>query len=224
MAAFTYEQDGSTGISIRVAVPPATSKADVAVTALADRLRVSVNGHSGLDGELYYDVDPDETSWAIEGSGDARELVIELTKAEPVDWDEGLFRVATADSEPPPDLSRASIAKAASAETPASAEVAAGAAPASAATAEASGPSRSAFDDKHKKALEKLAHQSKEDSSKGEGVHIQTAQEIWADLMSGEKRLLTKDGIIEGADAIKAALGIDLTGHPVGARLCKKCA
>ena len=87
MAAFTYEQDDATGISIRVAVPPATSKADVAVTALADRLRVSVTGHLGLDGELYYDVDPDATSWALEGSGDARELVIELTKAEPVDWD-----------------------------------------------------------------------------------------------------------------------------------------
>lgn len=220
MASFSYDQDGSTGISVRVAVPPATSKADVAVTVLADRLRASVGGHSYLDGELYYDVDPDSTSWVLEGADDARELVIELTKAEPVDWDEGLFRVAAADREPLPDISRIPAKTASVVTVVGKASTAAeGGAPSSVATAETS-DSKTAFDMKYKKALEKLA-QLTDDRSKVEGAHIQTAQEIWTDLMAGEKRLLTKDGIIEGADAIKAYLGLDLTGYYVGERALK---
>ena len=152
--AFTYEQDESTGISVRVAVPPATSKADVAVLVLADRLSVSVKGHAlqphVLDGTLFYDADPDSTAWALEGSGDARALVIEFAKAEPVDWDEGLFRVATADTEPPPTIPRDRSWT--PADVPVSeARDAVGAAPPRASTAEAL-----SLDEKHKKALDKL--------------------------------------------------------------------
>ena len=167
-ASFSYEQDeSSTELSIRVAVPPGTSKADVTVNVLAGSLCVSVSGHRVLDGTLYYDVDADSTSWALEGSGDTRALIIELTKAEPVDWDDGLFRVATADDEPLPELRRDHALPSAA-------------------------------------PLEKLGEESKrEDAPK------QT--DIWAELMSGKKRLLTKEGVVVGADAVRAALGLDLT-------------
>ena len=220
-AAFSYEQDAeTTAVSVRVAVPPATTRADVAVTLLADRLSVSVKGHSRqphvLDDTLYYDVDPDSMSWALEGSGNSRALLIELEKAEPVDWDEGLFRVESADTEPLPtiqrDLSRPP-AKTVSAGTPVSGAHAApsGAAPPPSAAAEALRFNK-AFDERYEKALDKL-RLLVEEKSKREGAQKQTAEEIWADLMSGKKRLMTKDGVFEGAEAVKAALGIDLTSY-----------
>ena len=138
---------------------------------------------------MYYDVNPESTSWALEGSGDARVLVVDLERAEAVDWDEGLFRVATADdTEPMPTIARNlqwTPAKAASVETPAT--------EAHAASPEAASPSatateawcyKKALDDKYKAVMAILAC-DKDDSKR------EDAQGIWADLMSGKKRLLT---------------------------------
>ena len=110
---FTFEQSAaSLELTVRVAVPPHTqAKGSVTVSATAERLRVSVAGHSRqpnvLDGELFYDVDPDSLSWALEGSGESRRLVISLEKAEPISWSDGLFRYQTAAEAPPPEPPRA---------------------------------------------------------------------------------------------------------------------
>ena len=70
---------------------------------------------------------------------------------------------------------------------------------------------RKALDEKYRmlhKRLDGLALAAADSAPKREG-----AQDIWSDLMSGKKRLLTKQGIFAGADAVKAALGIQLERH-----------
>jgi len=217
LAPFTFEQDESMFISIRVPVPQGTSKGDVSVSVATDRLRVSVKGHARqphvLEGALYYDVDPDATSWALEGPL----LVIELEKAEPVDWDEGLFRVATAEPEPPPTITRA-LSSALSAAPPASEAVGAPAAPtpSGAATAgslthgQSSGPTLSDDKDEGESARAAAA------ALGGEGVSADS--DIWAELMSGKKRLLTKDGVVS-AEVLRRALASQMERHSIRASI-----
>jgi len=240
--------DQSRDMSVFVPVPSCTLGADISVVATAERLRVSVVGHhkqpTVLDGELSYDIDADLLSWALEGSGSNRRLVISLEKAEPVDWAEGLFRQHMAAEAPPPEPPRAR-AEAAAAVPAAVAPGAAAVAPqaslatlpeelaarvpstasdaapgasltaaATAASALTSAPTpapptaraapapaasvarcRKGFDYSRWDNLDVSSDdedtRAREPSSIGDG-----SPEIWDDLMSGKKRLLTKDGIV----------------------------
>eukprot|EP00966_Prymnesium_polylepis_P045417 1051783-Prymnesium_polylepis.1 len=138
-------------------------------------------------------------------------LVLELEKAEPVGWDEGLFRTATADTEPLPTIMRdvpwtpARAASSPSAETPATAGHATPAlSPPSATTAQPLS-FKAALDKKYANALDKLKREGDSKPEPSGGAH-----EIWSDLMSGQKRLLTSERVFAGADAVKAALARQL--------------
>ena len=65
---------------------------------------------------------------------------------------------------------------------------------------------------KYKKVMDRLTRSGDdEDTSEREG-----AQGIWSDLMSGKKGLLTKDGVVVGAEAVKAALTRQAQPHESG--------
>lgn len=97
-APYTWLQDSSDSSAaledqICVSIPvPATVKAkDVEVTFRVQHLRVAVRGHpvqpAIIDEKLLHSVDVDESSWALEGLGRERMLIVRLGKAEPMlEW------------------------------------------------------------------------------------------------------------------------------------------
>jgi len=71
-------------VTVTVAVPAETKKSDVDVCIQATSLRIAVKGHSSqptvVDGELTGAIDPESSSWSLEGSGEKRRVVVELEK------------------------------------------------------------------------------------------------------------------------------------------------
>lgn len=85
---FEWEQDDEDGmVGVRISVPPECGKNDVKVTFGPQHLRVVVAGHPlqpcVIDGDLLYGIKSSESSWAIEGKGSKRTLVLSLEKASP---------------------------------------------------------------------------------------------------------------------------------------------
>lgn len=208
MAIFSFTEIGaSTSMTVSIPVPPSTAKQDVSITLRADRLRVSIAGHARqpnvLDGILTYDVDASTFSWELTGSGDARQLLIELDKAEPIEW-EGLFRDHSVDMAPPPDVPRNLLApQATMAAQPAAAAQPAlsksttpppGTASVNTRTVVAAEPLRATKPLSYKKWDSLVVSDDEEEDVKPSPGALGDG-EIWNDLMSGKKRLLTKDGI-----------------------------
>ena len=207
--AYEFSQD-ECNLTIATPVPAHTSAKDVSIAIRADRLVVSVVGHarqpSVLDGVLFFDVDPDSLDWELTGSGDGRALVLTLEKAEPIDWDEGLFRRDTACEAPQPDLARDWRPTApSSAQPPAAAPAPAAAAAPVPATEASSSPSvrarsRAATDYSRFDRLE--LSDDEDDPRRGQPLALAgDAERIWSELMSGEKKLLTRDGVVAAAAA-----------------------
>lgn len=205
-------------LTITTRVPSQTSAKDVKVSVQADRLVVSVAGHARqpnlIDGELFYDVDPESLEWQLTGSGNARALVLTLEKAEPCDWDEGLFRRDTVDEAPQPDVARdwmpAAAPGAGSAPAPA-ARPAAAPAPAIPASSPSGRARINVMDYTRFDRLE-LSDDDEQDENAGSRRDRPPlalggeAGRIWSELMSGEKKLLTKDGVVA---AVKPAAAVD---------------
>lgn len=88
---FAWEQDDEGTVSVKISVPPECAKGDVTVTFGAQRLSVSVKGHPlqphVIDGALLYGIRSYDSSWALEGKGTKRALVVSLEKADTeVEW------------------------------------------------------------------------------------------------------------------------------------------
>ena len=218
------QEDDSTELTVYVPVPASTERKDVSITATAERLRVSVAGHprqpAVFSGQLYYDIDPDTLTWELKGTGEDRKLAISLDKAEPINWDEGLLRQHIAPEAPPPDLPRdlskvktASAPAAAASLTSVPASQPAPKPPASTSTtppsekAAASTPAQkpatsTATVPRSKKPVDYSKWDSLDVSDDDEDFKKEPtfagrgqSAEIWNDLMSGKKKLLTKQGI-----------------------------
>lgn len=219
MARQTYDfQQDECNLTITTPVPAQVSAKDVEITIQADRLVVSVLGHarqpSVLNGVLFYDVDPESLEWELSGSGDARVLVLTLAKAEPIDWDDGLFRCDTVCKAPPSDLARDWMPMAAPSVEPSaepSAEPprarASAQAPSLRASSSLSERTRSKVTDY--KRFDQLELSDDDDASRRDRplVFASDAGRIWSELMSGEKKLLTKNGVVTAAAPAAVANG-----------------
>ena len=85
---YTWEQDEDDGsVSVRFQVPPECAKGDIKVRFGPQQLSVAVVGHPlqphVLDATLLYAVVPADCSWALEGKGAKRNLVLTLEKSQP---------------------------------------------------------------------------------------------------------------------------------------------
>lgn len=79
---FTHTPDKQE-MTVTIAVPAETKKADVKVTCTAEKLHVEVKGHKSqpvVSGKLFEKVDVEAFDWHLEGSGDKRVLILDLEK------------------------------------------------------------------------------------------------------------------------------------------------
>jgi hypothetical protein len=92
---FTHTPDKQE-MTVTIAVPAETKKADVKVNCSADTLKVEVKGHQlqpVVEGKLFEKVDVDAFDWHLEGSGDKRVLILDLEKVMGgLDWPDLLKR------------------------------------------------------------------------------------------------------------------------------------
>uniref|UniRef100_A0A7S2DDL9 CS domain-containing protein n=1 Tax=Haptolina brevifila TaxID=156173 RepID=A0A7S2DDL9_9EUKA len=96
---FTWTQDDEGTVTVLIAVPPECKKSDVSVVFAKEHLKVSVGGHPlqpVIDADLLYGIISGDSSWALEGSGSKRKLVVSMEKSQAelqweglVDNDEG---------------------------------------------------------------------------------------------------------------------------------------
>jgi len=87
---FDHTSD-SCEMTVRVGVPPATAARDVKCRLTRETIVVSVAGHmlqpTVIDGKLQHPIDAEACDWHLEGTGDARQLVIDLEKCSGgIDW------------------------------------------------------------------------------------------------------------------------------------------
>lgn len=78
------EGESEADATVNIRVPPATQKNDVEVTFRRTHLKVKVRGHemqpAVIDGEFCGAIDPDGSSWALEGCGEDRTLCLMIEK------------------------------------------------------------------------------------------------------------------------------------------------
>ena len=94
---FTQGQDDPE-MTVTIAVPPETKTADVKVKLTRKTVTVSVKGHAlqptVIDGTLLHPIDPTESAFHLEGSGEGRKLILDLEKESAgLDWSLGLLVV-----------------------------------------------------------------------------------------------------------------------------------
>merc|ERR1711920_242479 len=85
------ERQNQTDVTVKVAVPAETKASDVRVVFKESSLIVAVRGHAlqptVCEGELSGGIDPDACGWTLEGSGEKRQLVLEMEKTMGgIDW------------------------------------------------------------------------------------------------------------------------------------------
>lgn len=82
---FTWEQDEDGVVTLKFMAPPETAKGDIGVSFGPQRLKVTMKGHplqpAVVDSDLLYPIVPGDSSWAVEGKGAKRCLVVTLEKA-----------------------------------------------------------------------------------------------------------------------------------------------
>jgi HSP20 family molecular chaperone IbpA len=98
--AFIQTQD-EPEMEVSIAVPAATSSKDVRVEVTRSSLLVSVEGHQlqphVVNGRFLHEVDANASGWHLEGTGEKRQLIIDLEKASAgLDWSKGLLSVGKA--------------------------------------------------------------------------------------------------------------------------------
>lgn len=96
---YTWAQDDEGTVTVSIAVPPECKKGDVSVAFAKEHLKVSIKGHPlqpVIDEKLLYGICAGDSSWALEGSGIKRKLVLSMEKSQAelqweglVDNDEG---------------------------------------------------------------------------------------------------------------------------------------
>ena len=85
-------------MTVTIAVPPETKTADVKVKLTRNTVTDSVKGHAQqptvIDGTLLHPIDPTESAFHLEGSGEGRKLILDLEKESAgLDWSLGLLVV-----------------------------------------------------------------------------------------------------------------------------------
>ena len=84
-------------MTVKIAVPAETKSGHVQVKITREAILVAVAGHelqpAVIEGKLQRAVDPGSCEWHLEGTGEARMLVLDLEKASGgLDWDDLLVR------------------------------------------------------------------------------------------------------------------------------------
>jgi len=82
---YTWAQDEEGTVTVSIAVPPECKKSDVSVSFAKQHLKVTVAGHPlqpVIDADLLYAIISGDSSWALEGSGIKRKLVVSMEKSQ----------------------------------------------------------------------------------------------------------------------------------------------
>lgn len=82
---YTWAQDDEGTVTVSIAVPPECKKGDVSVVFARQHLKATVGGHPlqpVIDADLLYTICAGDSSWAIEGSGSKRKLVLSMEKTQ----------------------------------------------------------------------------------------------------------------------------------------------
>ena len=83
---FTWEQDDEGIVVVSISAPPNTAKGDLTVAFGEKHLKVTMKGHplqpAVIDSDLLYGIKPNECSWALEGKGAKRAVVLTLEKSQ----------------------------------------------------------------------------------------------------------------------------------------------